>query len=152
MTPGNVFRHVEPLTETEFRRFTAAGVAQLAAVHDVERLAFRMGCCTKTIENAAATRTTLRADLLLNAVLAGAGCFSALWQRLEWEPAARNTAPVPDIDMLAELSALLAQYADAMRDGRICHRETLALAARIRTLVPGLNNILAAADRLAAAT
>lgn len=148
MNPGNVFRDVAPLTESEFRRLAAAGIANLAALDGHDQVALRIGCCGKTISNAVASKGTIRADLLLNGVLAGPGAFSALWERVQWEPASRAVAQQPDIHVLADLSGLLAQYADAMRDGRRCHRETLALAVRIRTLAPALNHILADADRL----
>lgn len=63
----------------------------------------------------------------------------------------RICAPGNDMVMIASVARLAAQWAEAMADGYIDHREMMELARAIRPMMPALNAILSGADRIGGA-
>lgn len=57
----------------------------------------------------------------------------------------------PDMQALHHMSKALAEFIDALRDGKRTHQETLALAEQFRPVVAALTAIIHEAEGLKAA-
>jgi hypothetical protein len=57
----------------------------------------------------------------------------------------------PDMQTLHQMSKAMAEFIDALKDGKRNHRETLELADELRPLIPRLTAIVHEAEGLKAA-
>lgn len=136
------------LTDADARHLLAAGLLRVCHEHGPSRVAVETGCDEKTIRRARDEVHTL-----------GLACS---WNLLDVDPtaldalaASKGVCILPlevdfeeDMEIIAELSALLNDWLQAMKDHKRDPGETKAIAARIRALLPKLRGIAVEDDNL----
>jgi len=141
-------RKAPSYTKSEVKPAIAAGLARVVATYGIERVALQGGCTSRCIQkaiaqdslpelhtalNVAALDTEAAADLM---ALYGLGLFLV------------DPDTLPDADALSALASLLAEVAEAMRDGRLDHIETCKVAAKAAPVAPWVNGVIARAAKL----
>jgi hypothetical protein len=112
--------------------------------------ASKIGCCRDTVSNAL-SGTTTELHTVLNSLLACPNALDELMSAYGFRIVPENAAMTPDMQTLAHMSKAMAEFIDALRDGKRNHRETLELAEELRPLVPRLTAIIHEAEGLKAA-
>lgn len=115
------------------------------------KFAGSVGCCPDTISNALAGNTVPELHTALNSLLACPNALDELFGLYGFQLVARNVEMTPDMVTLHQMSRVVAEFIDALRDGKRNHRETLELAEEIRPLIPRLTAIVHEAEGLKAA-
>lgn len=136
------------LTDTDARHLLASGLLRACHEYGPSRVALESGCDEKTIRRARDEESTLGLACTFNLLDVDPTALDAL-------AAAKGVAIIPleidfdeDMEVIAELSGLLNQWLEAMRDGKRDSGETRGLAARIRMLLPKLRGIVMQDDNL----
>jgi hypothetical protein len=133
--------HGKKLTDEDARHLLAAGLLRACHEHGPSRVALETGCDEKTIRRARDEHSTLGLACTFNLLdvdptaldaLCAAKGFTLLPLEIDFEE---------DMEVIAELSGLLNEWVQAMRDGTRTNSETKALATRIRHLMPKLRGI-----------
>lgn len=143
----------EPLSKEQVQaRLAQAWSRTIATQYKGNKTAFagRVGCHPDTISNALAG-TLPELHTVLNSLIA---CPNALDEALALyglQLVARDEAMTPDMQALHQMSRALAEFIDALRDGKRTHQETLALAEQFRPVVAALTAIIHEAEGLKAA-
>lgn len=115
------------------------------------KFAAAIGCHPDTISNALAGTTTPDLTNALNSLIA---CPNALDEALALyglQLIPREAQMTPDMQALRFMSKAMANFIDALRDGKRDHRETLELAEQFRPVVAALTAIIHEAEGLKAA-
>jgi hypothetical protein len=145
-------KHVRPiskkLTDADARHLLAAGLLRACHEQGPSRVALETGCDEKTIRRARDEESTLGLACAFNLLDVDAHALDALI-------AAKGFAMMPleidfdeDMEVIAELSGLLNEWLQAMKDGVRSNPETKAIAARIRQVLPKLRGIVVEDDNL----
>lgn len=125
-----------------------AGWARVIAKIGKGSFADAIGVDVKTVSRAMSGESTPELHTAINSLCADPTALAEVFAAAGFElrPVGRNAAN--DMATIGDLSRLTAQWADALADGVRDHRETLALADKIRPLVQALNAIVGEADRV----
>jgi hypothetical protein len=110
----------------------------------------KIGVCPDTVSNAL-SGTMPEFHTILNSLLA---CPNALDEALSLyglQLIPRDQVMTPDMVTLHQMSRALAEFIDALRDGKRDHSETLVLAEEFRPVVAALTAIIHEAEGLKAA-
>ena len=113
--------------------------------------AARVGCCSTTIENALSGKTVPEFHTALNSLLACPNALDEVAALFGLQLVPREVEMTPDMVTLSHMSKAMAEFIDALSDGKRTHRETLELAEELRPLVPRLTAIIHEAEGLKAA-
>ena len=148
---GNpVVRHLAAPTEAQFHAALVAGLARVAANIGRGSLADQSGRTTrgldKLFEGSNPTGKGLL-DFLLADPTALDEVLSLYGKTLHQ----RRVSIGSDMELAAQLGRTLAEYLNRMSDGKMCHNDTLAMAALFRPLMQQMAAVVDAADRLTGA-
>lgn len=147
MQERNVFPKFAPLAKPDAVAKLAAGFSRSRRT-DVE-IAAAGGCTTsRTIANARDGRGLVEMHTAFNALGADPTVLDEFLAHYGVALCVVEPGAVPDGEALAGLAELLAAYAEAVRDGRRCHQDTLTIAEKIAPLLPWMHAIVAEARRV----
>lgn len=145
-----VVRNNRKLTKDRAKALVATDWQRVAAAQGLDGLAAEGACSRRCIEKALAHDSLPEFHTLLNTLDADPTA-------LDSSLAEKGFCLVPlemgfdqDMTVITELSALLTDWLDAMKDNRRDHTETLRIATRIRQLLPKLRGVVGEADKLRA--
>lgn len=125
------------------------GWSRMLAKHGRGTFADKLDICPKTVSRAMAGETTPELHTALNSLALDPTALDELFALYGYHPPRQRVAEAAnDLHTISNLSGLAAQFAHALEDGTRDHRETLALADLIRTLMPSLTAILTEANRI----
>jgi hypothetical protein len=136
------------LTDASARHLLAAGLLRTCHEHGPSSVAVEAGCDEKTIRRArdevhtlglACTFNLLDIDPTALDALAASKGFVLMPLEVDFEE---------DMEVIAELSGLLNEWLQAMKDHKRDGGETRAIAARIRALLPKLRGVVVQDDNL----
>lgn len=136
------------LTDADARHLLAAKLIPICHQHGPSRVGVEVGCHEKTIRSARDEDSTLGLACTFNLLdvdptaldtLAAAKGFTLMPLEIDFEE---------DMEVIAELSALLNDWLQAMKDRKRDNSETRQIAARIRHLLPKLRGVVAQDDNL----
>lgn len=145
-----VVRNNRKLTKCRAKALVATGLQRAAASAGLDGLAIEAGVTRRCIEKALSHETLPEFHTLLNALDADATVLDESLSEKGFCIMPLEVDFDQDMTVIAELSALLTEWLDAMRDRQRDHKETLRIAARIRQLLPKLRGVVGEADRLRA--
>lgn len=148
MTAGNVLTAARRLTESEARHHLALGLQRVVKAHGPSRVGLDAGVDEKTIRNARDELTSLKLHTALNLLSTDETVLDELLAAYGYRLAPLSADHGQDLRMISGLTSVAGALADANADGVRDHRETLAVAAIARPLLPQLSAIVADADRL----
>jgi hypothetical protein len=146
-----VVREPKPLTKDRVKALIASGLQRAARDHGIEEVAMKAGCSRRCIEKALSHESLPEAHLLGNILLLDPTALCEWLGQLGFQVVPRETALSPDMVTLAQMSKAMAEFIDALRDGKRTHRETMELAEELRPLIPRLTQIVHEAEGLKAA-
>jgi hypothetical protein len=112
--------------------------------------ASQIGCCPDTVSNAL-SGTTTELHTVLNSLLACPNALDELLSAYGFRIVPESAVMSPDMLTLSHMSKAMAEFIDALSDGKRNHRETLELAEELRPLIPRLTAIVHEAEGLKAA-
>lgn len=148
MTRKQVRPLSQKLTDDDARHLLAGKLLGMCHRHGPKRIGVEIGCDEKTVRRArdeehtlglACTFNLLDVDPTALETLANAKGFTMMPLEIDFEE---------DMEVIAELSGLLNEWLQAMRDNNRSNAETKAIAARIRHLIPKLRGVVVQDDRL----
>jgi hypothetical protein len=149
MRNNHVRQKTGKITDKDVRHLVAGSLLRVTHEYGLERVAAEAGGCdTKTISRARNEEHTLSPHCVWNLLdldptlldpLAARKGFMILPLEVDFEC---------DMELIAELSGLLNEWLQAMKDGNRNNSETKAIAARIRHLMPKLRGVVAQDDNL----
>lgn len=138
------------LTKDRAKALAATGLHRAVAGAGLDQVAAECCVSTRCIQSALSHDTLPEFHTMLNSL-------DADQTSLDECMAEKGFCLVPlemdfdaDVEVIAELSGLMTEWLDAMKDGKRDHRETARIAARIRYLLPKLRGVVGEADRLRA--
>ena len=135
------------LTKDRAKELISAGIHRAVLNHGIEAVAGAAECSRRTIENALSMNTVPEAHTLGNILRLEP---TALWEwlaELGFKAVPLDFQMSPDMRTAAEMSDALTLLIRALEDGTRDHSETLALAKKLRPLVPKLAALVAEADK-----
>jgi hypothetical protein len=112
------------------------------------KFAAAIGCCPDTVSNALAGNTVPELHTAFNSLLACPNALDELAALFGFALVPRDAQMTPDMVTLAQMSKAMAEFIDALRDGKRTHTETLELAEELRPLIPRLTAIVREAEGL----
>jgi hypothetical protein len=141
---------IRKLTRDSAKSLIATGLQRSVAKHGMAQVEAEATCGDTCLRNALSQSTLPELHFVLNILpLDGTVMDEAL--------AAVGYCLMPlemdfnaDMEVIAELSGLMTEWINAMKDGRRDHIETQQIAARIRYLLPKLRGVVGQADELRA--
>jgi hypothetical protein len=148
MIGNNVVRNPKPLSKDRVKALVASGLQRAAKDHGIDEVAVKAGCSRRCIEKALSHETLPEAHLLGNLLLLDPTVLCEWLGQLGLQIVPRDTAMSPDMVTLSHMSKAMAEFIDALRDGKRTHRETLELADELRPLIPRLTQIIHEAEGL----
>lgn len=145
-----VVRKNRKLTKDRAKALVASDWQRIAATQGLDALAAEGACSRRCIEKALAHDSLPEFHTLLNTLDADSTA-------LDTSLAEKGFCITPiemefenDLELIAELSALLTEWLDAMKDGKRDHVELMRIASRIRQILPKLRGVVGQADKLRA--
>ena len=150
MTGGIVIPNNGLLTDSEYRTLVAAGVRRASAKNGVARLGLQVGADERTLRNARDGKSSLCGSTLVNLLAADPHALDELLAHFGVKLVPIDASGDSDADLNADVAALNAEVACAMRDGKIDRIENARILAKARPVVRELAGRIAAADRVAA--
>jgi hypothetical protein len=151
VSSNNVVRNPKPLTKDRAKALIASGLQRAARDHGIDEVAIKAGCTRRCIEKALSHETLPEAHTLGNILLIDPTAFCEWLGALGLQIVPRDAILSPDMETLSQMSKAMAEFIDALRDGKRTHRETLELAEELRPLIPRLTAIVHEAEGLKAA-
>lgn len=151
MASNNVVRNPKPLTKDRVKALVASGLQRAARDYGIEEVAIKAGCSRRCIEKALSHETLPEAHLLGNLLLLDPTTLCEWLGALGFQLVPRDVEASPDMVTLHQMSKAMAEFIDALRDGKRTHRETLELAEELRPLIPRLTQIVHEAEGLKSA-
>lgn len=148
MKRPNVRPRHSKLTDADARHLLAAGLLRACHEQGPSRVALETGCDEKTIRRARDEQSTLGLACTFNLLdvdptaldaLAAAKGFMFLPLEVDFEC---------DMEVITELSGLLNEWLEALKDNDRNPTETARIAARIRALLPKLRGVVHEDDNL----
>jgi hypothetical protein len=109
-----------------------------------------IGCCPDTVSNALSGNTVPELHTALNSLLADPNALDEVLSLYGFILVPNDMEMSPDMQTLAQMGKAMAEFLDALRDGKRTHRETLELAEELRPLIPRLTQIVHEAEGLKA--
>src|SRR5690606_34092622 len=104
---------------------------------------------TKTVNRALTGETVPELHTALNSLADDPTALDELFALYNGSFVPRRCAPgASDMELAAGLGHSLSELIDRLRDGKLCHIDTLALAELFRPLVPQMQAVVAEADEL----
>ena len=146
-------RQVRPDNRSKMDVSAALAAGWARVIYAIGRGAFadRLDVDGKTVGRALAGDTLPELHTAFNSLRIDPTALDELAALYGVEIRPRKACHGSDMAMIAGLARLAAQWTDVMADGVRDHRETVELARALRPLMPGINAILAEADRLTGA-
>jgi DNA-binding phage protein len=148
VTSNTVVRDIRPLTKDRVKALVASGIQREARDHGIEEVAIKAGCSRRCIEKALSHETLPEAHLLGNILLLDDTALHEWFDALGFIAIKRDAAMSPDMVTLSHMGRAMAEFIEALSDGKRTHTETLELADVLRPLVPRLTQIVHEADGL----
>jgi hypothetical protein len=108
----------------------------------------KLGVDVKTVSRAMAGDTLPELHTAFNALAADPTALDEIADLYGVQIRPKQIDTANDMEIIAELSALVSEWIAALADGRRDHNETMKLAKRIRTLSNRMSAVCAEADRL----
>lgn len=146
--PGIVRPPVEPLTEEEVRAKLASGLLRLTTAHGPQKVGLKIGCHEKTVRAARDQSSTLRIDLALNLLALDPTALDEVLAGYGMRLVPLQPDALGDLHTAAGLIEGAGELVRANADGRRDHRETMAIADKLRPYLPALIAIVDQADAL----
>jgi hypothetical protein len=150
---GNmVVRKNRRLTRDRAKALIAAGLQRAVqnAEDGIEQVAAGATCGRRCLESALSHQTLPEAHFLFNALIDEPTVLDEVMSEVGYCVTPLEIEFDNDLELIAELSALLTEWLDAMKDGRRDHVELMRIAKRIRHLLPKLRGVVGEADKLRA--
>lgn len=145
---GNTFvRKVARLTKDRAKALVAAGLQRASSEHGKDGVALAAGCSVRCIEKALAHDTLPSIETLFNALSADPTILDEFLREYGLCLRSVTADAANDLTTAAGLSHAAGALIEAHQDGRRCHRETLAIADKLRPLLPQIAAIIEEADR-----
>lgn len=108
----------------------------------------RVGCDVSTVRGGMGGEHLPELHTVLNSLIACPNALDELLSAYGYQLIALNAEMSPDMVTLGQMGHAIAEFIDALSDGKRTHQETLELAAALRPLVPRLTQIIHEADGL----
>jgi DNA-binding transcriptional regulator LsrR (DeoR family) len=139
-----------PRTSDEVHRRLTRAWSRTMDEQDLTQEAFaaRIGCCRDTVKNALAGDRLPKLHFVLNSLLACPNALDELLQLYGLQIIPRSAEASADMQTLSHMGRAMAEFIEALSDGKRTHKETLELAEVLRPLVPRLTQIVHEADGL----
>jgi hypothetical protein len=139
----------EPLSKDKFQRLLASAWGRVWPKIGKGPMADRMGLNdTKTIDRAVTGSNLPEAHTLFNSLLADETALDEVLAEYGFRLSRIRADAANDMTTLSGLCDVAATYADALRDGRRVHPETLLIADKLRPHMPALASLLREAEDL----
>lgn len=147
-----VVRNAKRLTKDRAKALIATGLqrAVLNAPDGIDEVAQGAGVTRRCIEKALAHETLPEAHTLLNALIGEPTVLDEAIAHVGFCLVPLEVEFDADLEVIAEMSALLTEWLEALKDKKRDHLETLRIGARIRHLLPKLRFVVGEADKLKA--
>lgn len=145
-----VSNQVRPKAAISKARLSAALASGWARVVGTRKgaMADAMEVDTKTINRALTHETTPELHTAFNSLVFDATALDEVAALYGMRLVPRHSAAANDLTTIADLSALIGQFAVALSDGKRAPRETCQLADLIRPILAELGAIVEEADRI----
>lgn len=140
---STIVRKVQPVPEHKFHAAMMLDIQRMIVEHGRDAVASAIGVGTRQLGNLA-NGSFPRADHLWNLKALDPGAL----QTVESLYRSDKPSPANDMDLAAGLGHSLSELIDRLRDGEICHLDTLALAELFRRDIPRMQAIIDKADEL----
>lgn len=142
-----VVRNRASVTEERFQDLLVAGLARVKARVGAAALASSMNRSTRQLDNVF-SGSTPGPKALFDALDADATALDEVLAAYGFKLEPLETAASADLPTIVALGHANAEWIERLGDGQRCHIDTLAIADRLRPLMPHLNGLLNEADRI----
>jgi hypothetical protein len=116
------------------------------------KFAAAIGVCPDTVSNALSGQTVPELHTAFNSLLACPNALDELAALFGFQLIPSSAEMSPDMVTLHQMCRAMAEFTDALRDGKRTHIETLELAEELRPLIPRLTQIVHEAEGLRSAS
>jgi hypothetical protein len=113
--------------------------------------AAKLGVHPDTVSNALSGQTVPELHTAFNSLLACPNALDELAALFGFQFVPSKAELSPDMQTLHQMCRAMAEFTDALRDGKRTHTETLELAEELRPLIPRLTQIVHEAEGLRSA-
>lgn len=138
------------LTRDRAKSLVATGLQRAVAHHGLDQVAMEAGCKATCLRTALSHQTLPELHFVLNALMLDSTVMDEALASVGFCLVPLEMDFGSDMEVISELSGLMTEWINAMKDGRRDHVETQQIAARIRYLLPKLRGVVGQADDLRA--
>lgn len=138
------------LTRDRAKSLIATGLQRAVHKHGFDQVAIEAGCKDTCLRTALGQATLMEAHYVLNALMLDGTVLDEALAHVGFCLVPLEMDFDADMEVISELSGLMTEWINAMKDGKRDHIETQQIAARIRYLLPKLRGVVGQADELRA--
>jgi hypothetical protein len=151
VTAGGVLPKRAPLTKDAAKSAVSLALARLTHAHGMGAVADQAGCSARTLAEAKAEHSLPELHTLLNLLPLDPSALDELLAPMGLKVVPVEAGGLDWQGVSANMAGFLAALLDALRDGRVDHRERATLMNQARPMVQELTAAIAQHDRERAA-